>query len=457
MNNVRTHANHAYQGFTLVEALVVLFIVSVVIVTFLSVFSQGGRLLIETEKKSVAVSLANEQMERIRNLAYENVGISGGIPDGPINPDEIRQIGSNRYHIITDVRYYDHPFDGELGGTPNDTVNVDQKIVTVKVLWGEEDVSQKVILSSVFVPPGIESLSGAGTLSINVIDTSGSGVTGATVNITNASEGVDLTTSTDSVGNILLPGAPESQQSYIISVNKSGYESVVTYPPYPTTTFVPVDEHASVLEGDLTNKVIHASQLANITIRTVDAQGVALPSILFSLFGGRTLGTTTDGDDVFSYDSDLVSNASGEVSIDDVSPGDYFFALREPDLSNYEMISITPGADTAREQFSANPGMDETYEILLAARADPGIWLTVADNDTGAELSGVEVRIENTTLGVDEMQITNTYGQVFFSDIADILDGELYSLTLTFSGYEDEVQSVTVSGLTIVDIPMVSL
>lgn len=444
------------SGFTLIEGLVVLFIASVVIVTFLNVFSQGSAWLLESEKKTTAVAIANEKMEMLRNLAYANVGVSGGIPDGVVAGEEFLTKAGTQYRIVTDIRYIDDPYDGTFGGSPNDTLNVDQKRATMRVLWGDEDETQRASLSAIFVPPGIESLSGAGTISINVIDSSGAGVPAASVHVVHPGEGIDFSTTTDSTGNVLLPGAPESiDQEYEITVSKSGYETVATYPPYPTTAFDPVDEHAAVLEGGLTNKVITSDPLADVDIRTVDSQGDAIADALLTISGGRILGENPDTEeDIYNYNQDIAADGSGEYDMDDVSPGSYDVVLRGATDTGYVLAYVSPGDDLVANRFPVDGGASPAIDVVLMDNAVPGLLVNVLNNDDDSPIAGADVRLENAVLGYDETVPTNAYGVALFPNTSTDLVNDTYTLSVTATGFGDESDSVVVNNLTEKEIKM---
>lgn len=451
-----TQKDKQKEGFTLIEALVVLFIASIVIVTFLNVFSQGSSLLLESKKSLTATSLANEYIERVRNLAYDNIGVSGGIPNGPLNAEEVRNVGGTQYRVVTDIRYKDDDFDGLLGGTPNDTVNTDQKIITVTVYWGEESESQQSRLSTLAVPPGIETNSGAGTLSVNIIDSSGIGVGNASVRVVNVSEGIDFTTTTDASGNILLPGAPEAQQTYQVTATKNDYEVVTTYPPYPTSSFVPIDEHTSVLEGDITNKVMVVDSLSDIVLHSITPQGDAIPEAKFSLSGGRILGNDTSGDPVYNYNEDISTDTSGDFTVEEKSPGDYTIITRDDTQTNYEFVSVSPGSDTDPNSFSVEAGGERSFDVILVSPVSSMLWASIENDDDGSPLAGVSVRIENATLGIDEEILSDTYGNVFFPSSGELNAGDVYTLTTTLDGYEEVSQDVTISALTQVSLQLTS-
>ena len=123
-------------GFTLIEALVLLFIFSLITITFYQVISVGTRYIIFSKNRLGAIALANEKMEIVRNMKYEDVGIVGGAScSGNIPQDEDVIRNEKSYHVYTLATYEDDPYDGTLGGSPNDIAYKDYKNVKIKVSW----------------------------------------------------------------------------------------------------------------------------------------------------------------------------------------------------------------------------------------------------------------------------------------------------------------------------------
>ena len=298
------------KGFTLIEMLVVISIFSLMAVTFYRVFSSGTVLMLDAKKRIAAAHVANEKLEIMRSLSYGDIGTTSGTPNGIINPDEYITSGNYQFHVVTSVIYID---DDEDGLTPADTDPTDYKRATVNVSWGGAS-SQKVILYSDFVPFGTEEgVAGTGTLSIRVIDFEGAAIEGASVNITNDDviPVINMTESTDANGYIIIPGAPASNQQYILSVSKSGYDNVVTLPPYPISLYYPTDTHASSIEDDISESVISTGEQSNLQIQFWDAYGGPLPDIGFNMEGGRIIGTETDATIIYNYSESLVSDGGG--------------------------------------------------------------------------------------------------------------------------------------------------
>ncbi len=77
-----------------------------------------------SQNKVSAVALMNEQMEIVRNLTYENVGVQGSIPSGSLTHLQTLTRDGIEFTVTTIVRNIDHPFDGQIGSTTyNDFIN----------------------------------------------------------------------------------------------------------------------------------------------------------------------------------------------------------------------------------------------------------------------------------------------------------------------------------------------
>lgn len=425
------------KGFSLIEGLLVIMIVGIIASSFLSAFLEGNRLISESKKKVTATALANERMEMMRNLTYDQVGVIGGIPQGMFSESEFLEKSGVEYRIFTDIRYVDDAYDGKGDSTPKDLINTDYKIATITVSWGTEQETQRVRLSSFFVPPGLESTIGAGTLSLNIIDSSGAGIPSANVRIENNSENVAFSTLTDTQGNIFLPGAPESQQSYKIVVQKDAYESVSTYPPYPITAFTPIDEHASVLEGEVTSKAIIMDKLSDIHLIAKTAGGETVPERNMSLFGGRILGTdTTNEKDIYGYNEELSLGLDGEEIIEDMSPGEYTLEVLGDDSDRYVFLSVSPGIFGKKNAFYLNSGIHQTQELIFADTEETSFLISILDNQDNSFLGEATVQVRNADKTFEKEKLSDQYGNVFFSLDDGIVLGETYTITVSLEGYE---------------------
>lgn len=432
------------RGFSIIEALVTLFIFSLISVTFYSTFVIGTDYILEAKNRSLATSLANEKMEILRNLNYDDIGTIGGIVDGNINEDEEISSGGKGFRVLTYVDYIDDSFDG-VGSSDENLVMTDYKIVKIIILWGDGD-SKRVELVSRFVPPGIEiGDPSKGTLVVNILSQDGL-VSGANVNIQNnyVSPNVNMNRETDNNGQIYLPGAEQSIQTYEITVSKDGYEIVETLDPdAPGMTYIPFDKNGSVIAGDINISNITINKLANLKFSSVSASGEFVADAQFSLIGGRQL--DVEGN-IFNFDeTNQTTGSGGEKIFSNISPGNFSFSL-EQEVSGYKFIGMG-----IKSPFELQP--DEAKEIELKFAPENTIWLLVTVVDDIPEfLEGVQVKISNAS-DFEQTTLTTEDGVAFFANSEEFLAGD-YELEVSMDGFETDTSTISVAEETEINITL---
>jgi type II secretory pathway pseudopilin PulG len=439
------------SGFTLIESLVFLFIFSVVSVVFLQTYVVGTRLIIESKNRLGAVALANQKMEIVRSVDYTAVGTKHwngnawvyGIPAGDILENEIINVNTMGYSVDTDIRYVDDAFDGVSGGSPNDTVPNDYKRVKISVSWGTQGADQSVTLTSDVAPVGLETSASGGVLSINILDLPGTGVPGATVRIVNASAGVDTTTQTDAMGNITLPGAPVGDKKYALTISKSDYYGAVTYPPYPTSSFNPVDLHASVVANTLNPEVVRIDRAADIEIDTEDPFGTAVPNISFSITGGRIIGyvpNTNPVQPVYGFTQNTSTDAFGQKTFADQSFGTYTVTVSG---SGHTFYKISPESSVANG-LDVSPGESFQARVILLDNAIGSVFSKVTDKTDGSAVEGASVQLTNAAAGYDTTQTTDKFGFAYFPTALPGLIAGTYTLQVSKSGFTTKSETFSV-------------
>jgi len=251
----------------LIEALVLMFIFSIITVTFYSVFSLGMRYIIESKNRLGALALANEKMEIVRNLNYDQIGTTGGVPDGDIPEAENLTVNTRTYQVKTLVKLVDDPLDDVA---PDDEAPNDYKSVKITVSWeGGASQNSQVVLISNFSPPSLETSSGKGILSVNIVDSTGAPVSQATVHMINNSltPAIDTTQATNNNGNIMFLEMLPAISSYELTVSKDGYEIISTVDPN-SVFYTPVDSNASVVEGFINSKSIVIDKVSDLKIKS---------------------------------------------------------------------------------------------------------------------------------------------------------------------------------------------
>lgn len=457
MDMVKNKKNE--NGFTLIEALVVLFIFALISVTFYSVFSLGTRYIQDTKNRLGAIAVANERMEIIRNLKYEDIGTVNGIPEGGILSDEDITENTRTFNVKTYIKYIDDPFDDVA---PTDTIPTDYKSVKVTVSWSGSTSSGSVFLVSRFVPQGIEQNSGDGTLSINIMNDHGDGVGQASVHIVNnlLSPTVNITAKTDNTGNLMLPGAKESISGYEVTVSKDNYETVETV-DQGDVTYVPVDTHASVVQGLLNTKSIVINLLVSLKIKAVDSLGGEVSSLAFKLKGGRVLGVDTSvvpAQNVYNLDVSTSTDTNGEKDFNDKSPGQYFLS-DIGSVSGHTFVGVknAESFDLATNIYTIlmTPAEEKTAEIKFAADNEDGLLVKIKKEDN-TPLKGAEVIVKNDS-SYNVTQMSGADGYAFFPVTTDVFSPGDYNIEVKADGYNTSNKNVNVNKLTTEEIKLTVL
>lgn len=435
----------AVKGFTLIEALMFLFLFSVITLAFYQTWIAATQHIVNVKSRLGAIAVANQQMEIIRSIIFDDIGTVTGIPAGTLAEDQTLSVNNAVYHVHTVVQFVDNSTDGTLSAGTDIAPN-DYKQVTVTVSWGGESDSEKVTTTSIFSLDGVESVAaGTGILSINILDGTGVGVSNASVHIVNSGEGVDITASTDANGNLTFPGAPESIQGYEISVSKGGYYDNVTYPPYPTSSFNPVNIHSTVVAGSLTATTLVTDQVSDIAFRTQDPFGADVGDIDFDISGGLVIGTdVSDGSSVYDYTQSLATDASGEESIDDRSAGEYVVTLGASE-TGYRYLRLTPEQPTFGT-INLSAGTNDTITMVLADESLSSAIITVKNSDDGQPIAGASVKLTQSGLSYDTTVTTDTYGQAFFHTSNTPLVAGTYDVEITATDFTTETGTIDIAG-----------
>lgn len=416
------------RGFTIIELLIATFIIGTVVTGLFGLFVLSLRSSQEGERRVVAVALANERAEMIRNLPYQNVGTVGGVPAGGIITQETINRNNVNYAVRTDIRYVDDPYDGVAGGNPNDLLNTDYKRARVEVSWSGPNPAKPILLIADVAPPGIEGGEAAGTLFFQALDAGGAAIAGATVGLVNASvnPAINITTQTDDNGLVVLPGLPEASESYALTVAKTGYISEQTYDA--TANFTPDSDHAhlTMLTGQLTPKTFVIDHPATLNISSQ-------PNIAYHLQGTKTIGTDSVGALVYVVDADGATNAAGQSNHADLVWDAYDLTI-DGVATGYdikETSQILP--------VTLNPGDNLDLAVTLVPHTPISLQVSVV-NATVQPVDNAIVNLAGNSL--NETLGTGPVGQVFFDDLP--INGD-YTLTIDAPGYAQAVTSVTVT------------
>lgn len=405
-------------------------ILAVVIFALYNLFNLSLKMVWETKARVGASQLANKKIELVRNLPYAEIGTIGGVVAGSILENEAVLLNDIEYDVYANVVYVDDPFDGTYNSDPVDPLTNDYKKVLVRVSWESMFSSSPVDFYTDIAPKSGENDLGGGTLAITVFGADGRPVDNADVYIINetTTPNINMHTYTNAQGQLVLPGTPEAESSYRITVTKSGYSSDQTYGISQELT-APDSPHLSVWEGRSTQKSFSIDQSANLNLMVQDINGLPLEGIMVHIRGLKVIGKNSQGEDVYKYDEEKASDSLGNIILNNMEWDTYNFTL--PVTSDYDVAETNP----AQPVYLA-PGVSQAVSLTLKSKAEHSLLTVVRDVDNNT-IEGAEVRVTN-VFGYDKNLSTGVAGQAFFTPLVKATT----TIVVThpeYQGYSDEL------------------
>lgn len=370
------------RAFTLIETLVGIAVFVVISTAIYQAYVSLFGLISLNQYKIVALNLVNEQFEIVRNLSYSNVGIPGSIPNGIVpHVQNITRSGVN-FIVTTTVRNVDNPFDGTIGGTPNDLSPADNKLIAVEVDCPTCKAFTPLTLTTTIAPKNLETASTNGALQIKVFDANGVPVPGANVSIRNyqATTTISIDDVTDSNGILQIVDAPPGIEAYEINVTKAGYSSDRTYQNGASGNPTPTKPHATVIIQQLTQVSFSIDRFSTLNFNSVTSDCVAVPNIDFSLKGSKLIGTN-----VYKFNKNLATNGSGLYSSTTME-WDYYTVTGID--GSYDVVGINP-----LNPISLNPNIVQNTLLIVAPKDPRTLLVTVKDSATLLPLTDATVRL----------------------------------------------------------------
>jgi prepilin-type N-terminal cleavage/methylation domain-containing protein len=354
---MRTRDTSVESGFTLLELLVSMTVIGVMSVGFFSLFTALVNSSTLAKQRSVGGTLANNQMEYLRSLPYDNLAVSGGsiISSSYIPATTTKKINGINYIITTSISYVDDAYDG-CGPYPNldlkqkycrnflfsgntagnnqlnDTNPGDYKLahVVVKNLGG----TRLAVMDTHIAARVAETASTTGALFITVTDSAGNGVSEATVKVTNTTinPAVNVSDSTDANGIAIFYGLPpDSGLDYMIEAQKTGYSSIQSI--RPSGSLQPTYSSQKILsqQSSYLALVIAPMDTNSLIIETTNTAGAPLSNVKVQVKGGYKKYTTVS-DNVYYFDNftptdtRIVTDSNGMASVTNLPPiNSYYF------------------------------------------------------------------------------------------------------------------------------------
>lgn len=401
------------RGFTLIETVVGVAIFAIIATSawtgLVKIFDASTIL----RTKTIAVNLATEQIEIVRNLPYSDIGIQNGLPPGVIPYEQNLERDGKTFLVKTTVRNIDLPFDGTIGGTPNDTSPADNKLVEVEISCNTcAKKIEPLIFSTRIAPKSLETTGNNGALFISVFDSNGQPVSEANVYVKyNATTTpIIIQDVTNNEGILQIIDAPPGQEAYEITVTKPGYSSEKTYKTGDVSNPYPSKLHSNVVAGQVTQISFSIDMLSELMVNTRNLTCEPVANVDFNLESSKFIGTNTP-----KYDVNHVTNGSGQKFITSLEWDTYVVTLLE---SGKHLVGSNPSLPV--DVFA---GTEQTIDLVLGNSSPNAVLVTVVDganqqllSDALVEFSqGSNLKTATTGSGyLDQTDWSGGQGQVNF-------------------------------------------
>ncbi len=412
------------KGFTLIESLVGAAIFVVLALFGYRAFGVLMNAVLSSQAKIAGTTLANEKFEIIRNLPYTDVGIVGGLPVGKIQRTQNITRDNFNFVIQTTIRSVDDSFDGTIGGTPADSSPADYKLVDLDITCPTCRVFSPLNFTTLVAPHALETASTNGALFVRVFDSSGLPVQSASLHIVNTQTNPDtiIDETTDIDGWVKIVDAPTGTNAYNIVATKTGYTQDQTYLPGGAAGSSPVTPDPTVVLQQVTQSSLIIDRVSSLSVSTVDASCVPVPSIGFSLTGTKLIGAPS----ILKYNTQNFStDTAGINTLLNMEWDTYGILLTS---ASYDLAGTTP-----LPSFALNPNENKNVQLVVVPHVNRALLVSVKDS-LGNPIDGATVRLQKS--GFDQTKNTNsgtcaTPGQTFWNG----LTSGTYTLTISKTGY----------------------
>jgi type II secretory pathway pseudopilin PulG len=160
-------------GFGVVESMVAVTVLAIALILSIQPLMASLSRLDGSQDLSVAEKLAQSEIESIRALGYDDVGLPGLTPSGVLQPSRSVQVGGRDYTVETEVRYAGsltglNVVTGGGDGVPGAwDPGVNYKVVTVTVTPVAPG-SESVVMDAIVAPARIGALDGVASVRVTL-------------------------------------------------------------------------------------------------------------------------------------------------------------------------------------------------------------------------------------------------------------------------------------------------
>lgn len=371
------------KSFTLIEVLIGVFLILIVFLGIFAAYQLGLKVVGLSERKITATQIAQGELEKIKNLPYQEIGIIGAsLPEakGILERQTKKILNGVEYTIERKVKFVVDAADGNFLDDPCDW---DYKKVEIKVSWSGKFSGQVILVTDIAPKDKIEELSSCeeqpgGVLTVQVFDAFGNFLSLPLIEVYNPSTGNLIASASPSDGTYDFP-LPAS--SYKVVVSKANYSTERTYSHEEIA--IPEKPNPIVLEGMVTKVSFSIDKLSSFLVKTLTPWGMGLFSDSFldeSKISEKENVTISEGRAV------LAGSNEGYLISTEISPSqliewqEFSFSEEEPE------------------------GTDLKYQVLYASGSE---WILIPD----AHLPGNSLGFDSSPVNLSNLA-TTTYSKL---------------------------------------------
>lgn len=381
------------SGFTLIEVLIGTFLIIIVFWGIFGAYQLGLKVVGLSKNKIIATAIANQQLEKIRNLPYLSVGTLGAtLPfvQGVLESATATTRNGMEFTVETKVKYISDEADGIGAG---DTCNYDYKRAEISVSWAGQFAGEIKLITDIAPKDKIEEIAACtaqpgGILSVSVFDAYGAMVSSPLIEIFDpiTKNLVSFYSPTSGKYDFIL-----TTSTYKVVVSKTGFNTAGTYGADEAATpenMCHARPHQIVLEGQSTPVSFCIDETSVFSVDTISAWGsdywadsfnntskISTSSGVFVSGGKVELATDTEG-----------YLASGSLISVNVNPAN---------LIKWDKFSFSDSKPINTEA---------TYQIYYASGTE---WFLIPDS----ALTGNSIGFDNSPVNLSGLA-TTTYSQL---------------------------------------------
>lgn len=390
-------------GFGLLDVLLAASILLFVIASLSPLFAFGIQTLQNNSYRSIAQEIASNELEKIKALPYDDIGVINGNPPGTVEAYSSVERNNHLFQIARRITWYDDPSDGVF---PEDYDPRDLKQVRVTVSWSTFERNYSYTAKAKIARQSREPLPPGGHI-VAIVKTYPD----------------ELPVENVKVELISGPSAPrydytlENGQILFPAVENGVYEVQINPPPeyvaYPEVKKVDVDI------GEAEYVDFYVSRSSSLTIRLVDPFGQLIEKNSRIVIA-HPLGIT--------YEES--NHREGYFEFGQIFPG--VWTIVEAQSSSY----ITTSGIT----FELNPLEEKTVDVMLQPRPAANVHIEVMDVSTLQPIEGADIILTDLATSETVTGQTNESG---------IFEEQLYAgtflLQVSKEGYQDYTEEIQVN------------